>query len=48
MLTIEECRKYLKDFNLTDNEVEEIRNSLHSISEKLLNKHFEDESPNLL
>lgn len=31
MLSIEECKKYLEEYDLTDAEVEEFRNGIHAI-----------------
>ena len=41
VLTIEECRKYLANLELTDKEVEELRDSLYSINEAIVNNYLE-------
>lgn len=40
MLTIAECKKYLEKYELTDNQVEEIRNTLYCITENVINKYL--------
>ena len=46
MLSIKECRKLLKNDNLSDDEVEEINNSLYQLADVLiesyLNSHHND------
>lgn len=41
MLTIKQCQAYLKKYNLTDEEVEKIRNTLYCISENIINVYIE-------
>ena len=36
MLSIEQCQEYLKKYNLSDEEVEKIRNILYCISENII------------
>jgi len=38
MLTIKECRKYLKNKKLTDKQIEIIRNFLYKITERIIEK----------
>jgi len=40
MLTIKECRKYLEKYNLTDEQIEKIRNILYCISENIIENHI--------
>ena len=40
MLTVEQCRTYLKDLPLTDKQVEELRDALYSITSSILLPHF--------
>tara|TARA_B100000745_G_C20154676_1_gene395668 strand:+ start:2907 stop:3032 length:126 start_codon:yes stop_codon:yes gene_type:complete len=39
MLSIEECRKYLGD-DLSDKQVEELRDALYTLIDKVLDEHF--------
>lgn len=41
MLTIEECRKYLVNLELTDAEVEALRDSLYSTNEAVVSHYLE-------
>jgi len=40
MITVEKCQEYLKEYNLNDDEVEEIRDILIGITEGLLDDYF--------
>lgn len=40
MLSVEECQKYLRDENLSDKEVEEIRNLLYNFIEMVLDNYI--------
>jgi len=40
MITVEKCQEYLKEYDLSDNEVEEIRDILIGITEGLLDDYF--------
>lgn len=40
MLSIEECKKHLKDVELTDEKIGEIRDVLYSFAESALDKHL--------
>ncbi|MFH1694210.1 MAG: hypothetical protein ABH880_00440 [Patescibacteria group bacterium] len=40
MLSIEECNKYLGDVELTDEQVESLRDSLYVLVEKILDSHI--------
>jgi len=40
MLSIEECKKHLKDVDLTDEKIGEIRDVLYSFAEDVLDKHL--------
>ncbi len=42
MLSVGECRKYLKDNYYTDEEVEEIRDSLCQAAELLIGKYTDE------
>jgi len=42
MLTIEQCRIYLKDLPLSDKQIEELRDALYAISQAVLAPHFTD------
>ena len=42
MLSIEETRKHLDNKNLTDKEVEEIRNGLYGLAEVIFEKWMQD------
>lgn len=42
MLTIDECRKILGDADLTDEQIEEMRNSLYCLSEHFINKYLKE------
>jgi hypothetical protein len=46
MLSIEECKKYLAGLELTDKEVEELRNSLYFIITNILDNNFEKQYEN--
>lgn len=39
-LTIVECRKYITDANLTDKQIEDIRDALSSIIDNTLDKYL--------
>jgi len=41
MLSIQECKKYLIGLELTDKQVEEIRDSLYFIVNNILDNHYE-------
>jgi len=41
MLTIKQCQEYLKKYNLSDEEVEKIRNTLYCISENIIKANIE-------
>ena len=43
MLTIKQCQEYLKKYNLSDEEVEKIRNTLYCISENIINDYIKKE-----
>jgi hypothetical protein len=43
MLSIEETRKYLKGRDLTDKQVEEIRNGLYSAVNDILDEMYEND-----
>jgi len=40
MLSIEECKEYLKDSELTDEKIREIRGVLYGFAEGVLDKHL--------
>ena len=42
MLTVERCKRYLKDCNYTDEETEEIRNSLYQTAGILIEQYVKD------
>ena len=42
MLSIEECKRYLKKLHLSDKEVEKLRDCLYIISGKLIDKYIAD------
>lgn len=42
MLTIKQGRKYLKDKNLTDEEIENIIKNLYSITSCIINEYLEE------
>lgn len=42
MISVEFCKKYLNKFNLTDEQIEQIRNILYSVSENIIYKYIED------
>jgi len=42
MLSVEKCKEYLSDNAYTDDEIEEIRNSLYQAAELLIDKFLED------
>ena len=44
MISIEECRKTLGEIatNLTDKQVEDLRNALYQLTESVLDKYFEE------
>jgi hypothetical protein len=44
MLSVEECKKYLEKFNLTDKQIEQFRNSAYSIVSDILDELYETES----
>ncbi len=44
MLSTEQCKKYLKGGNYTDNEIEEIRNSLYQTAEILIEQYVKDKN----
>ncbi len=44
MLSIEETKEYFKKFNLTDKQVEKIRNSAYSIVSDILDELYEKEN----
>lgn len=44
MLSIAECKKYLGDKDLSDKEVEELRNSLYFVIGNLLDYYYEKEN----
>lgn len=41
MLSIDQCRRYLKNKNLTDAEVEQIRNLLYALSVSIIRVNYE-------
>jgi hypothetical protein len=41
MLSIDECRDYLKEYNLSDEEIERMRNNLQGIVESVLDSYIE-------
>jgi len=43
MLTIEECKEHLTNFNLTDEQIKAIRNNLYRVSEKVLNQYLDNQ-----
>ncbi|MEI8229739.1 MAG: hypothetical protein WCG83_01215 [Candidatus Peregrinibacteria bacterium] len=44
MLTIDECRAYLKDLALTDEQVEQLRDALYAVTQAVLNPYFDSSS----
>lgn len=42
MLSVERCKKHLKNCNYTDKEIEEIRNSLYQAAEILVEQFIKD------
>ncbi|TSC59958.1 MAG: hypothetical protein Greene041662_343 [Candidatus Peregrinibacteria bacterium Greene0416_62] len=40
MLTIEQCRTYLKETALTDEQVERLRDSLYAVTQTVLAPYF--------
>ena len=40
MITVEKCQEYLKEYDLNNNEIEEIRDILIGITEGLLDDYF--------
>lgn len=42
MLSIENCKKYLAGLNLTDKEVEELRNSLYLVIGNILDDYYQN------
>lgn len=46
MLSITECKKYLGETDLSEKEVEELRNSLYFVIGNLLDYYYEKESGN--
>lgn len=36
MITIEECKKHMGNLNLTDKQVEEVRNALYAVVEQAM------------
>jgi len=46
MLSVEKCKEYLSDNYNTDDEIEEIRNSLYQAAELLIDKFVEDKKDN--
>jgi hypothetical protein len=46
MLTVEESKKYLEKFNLTDEQVEQFRNSAYSIINDILDQLYETKTDN--
>ena len=41
MLTTKECSKYLEEFNLKNNEIIRIRNSLYCITESVIDTYID-------
>lgn len=41
MLSVEQCKKYLKDGDYTKQEIEEIRDSLYQLAEILVTEYIE-------
>lgn len=46
MLSLEESKKYLKSFELTDKQVEEFRNASYSIVNEILDQIYETKTEN--
>ena len=46
MLSVEETKKYLGKFNLTDKQVEQFRNAAYSIVNDILDELYEKEDNN--
>ena len=46
MLTIKECRKYLLGKELTDNQVEELRDAMYALVEQALDELLEVQEVN--
>ncbi len=44
MLSVEKCKKYLDGNSFTDEEIEEIRNSLYQAAELLIDKFIEEKN----
>jgi hypothetical protein len=42
VVSVKKCQEYLKEYNLSDNEVEEIRDILIGITEGLLDDYFNE------
>lgn len=42
LLPIEECRKYLKNYSLSDQEIEAIRDNLFGIVESIISMYLDD------
>lgn len=43
MLSVEECRKYLDKYDLTDEQIKDVRNVLYCIAETIILKHRNNE-----
>jgi len=46
MLSIQECKKYLSGLDLTEKQVEEIRDSLYFVINNILDNNFEKQYEN--
>ena len=41
MLTVEQCRTYLRDLALTDEQVEQLRDTLYAVAQTVLAPRFD-------
>ena|SRR3989338_6653656 len=48
MLSITECRRYLKDFSLTDQQIEEVRTTLYQLTDLLMAKYWRSKEKRVL
>lgn len=46
MLTIEECKKYLQKYNLSNQQIEEIRNTLYCMAENIIEDYIKRKTDN--
>lgn len=46
MLSINDCKQLLKNYNLTDKETEQLRNTLYCMTENIIDKYIRNEQSN--